>query len=267
MFVRLRREINRVVHSNMTTQDIEAEIVKRALDTCCTVPQRAKHEHFDFRLRFWHLLSISNAFFNDGAEPRRLCEKEQLSRQYKSQTAVVKCAVRAYKRRKLEDLAGELEQAVSRNQVKSTCAMVKRLAPVQAPPNVTVRQKDGSPTWSHDGDISARRDALVTIFGAEPLLLEAEPQLLQAKKWILPETPVAYKAGDAQGDSCTIVKWKGCSVRSERRPADQNKFGGAVAEQWKAVVGKRAQAVRRSLSQHGQRPQSQAVVRWRTKTR
>ena len=25
-------------------------------------------------------------------------------------------------------------------------------------------------------------------------------------------------------------------------PADQNKFGGAVAEQWRAVVGQRAQA-------------------------
>ena len=37
--------------------------------------------------------------------------------------------MRAYKRRKLEDLAGELEQAVSRNQVQSTYAMVKRLAP------------------------------------------------------------------------------------------------------------------------------------------
>ena len=37
--------------------------------------------------------------------------------------------------------------------------MVKRLAPVQAPPRVTVRQKDGSPTWSHDGEITFRRDA------------------------------------------------------------------------------------------------------------
>ena len=38
---RLRREINRVVHSSMTKPDIEAEIVKRTLNTCCTVlPQR-----------------------------------------------------------------------------------------------------------------------------------------------------------------------------------------------------------------------------------
>ena len=40
--------------------------------------------------------------------------------------------------------------------------MVNRLAPVQAPPRVTVRQKDGSPTWSHDGEIAARRDGMVT---------------------------------------------------------------------------------------------------------
>ena len=41
-----------------------------------------------------------------------------------NQAAVVQGAVRAYKRRKLEDLAGELEQAVFRNQVSATCAMV-----------------------------------------------------------------------------------------------------------------------------------------------
>ena len=81
----------------------------------------------------------------------------------------------------MEDLLGELEQAVSRNQVKSEYAMVKRLAPVQAPPRVTVRQKDGSSTWGHDGEIRARRDALVTIFEAELLSLEIEPQLPQAK--------------------------------------------------------------------------------------
>ena len=120
-------------------------------------------------------------------------EAEQLHRLYKSQTAAVKSAVRAYKRRKWEDLAGELEQAVSRKQVKSTYAMVKRLAPVQAPPKFTVRQKDGSSTWGHDGEIAARRDALVTIFGAGPLSFEAEPQLLPAKKWIHPETPVHTK--------------------------------------------------------------------------
>ena len=40
MFLRLRGEINRVLHSSMTTQDIEAEIVKRTLNTCCTVAQR-----------------------------------------------------------------------------------------------------------------------------------------------------------------------------------------------------------------------------------
>ena len=72
----------------------------------------------------------------------------------------VKGAVRAYWRRKLEDLAGEVEQAVSRGEARATYAMVKRLARVQAPPRFTVRQKDG-------GEIGARRDALVTILGAE----------------------------------------------------------------------------------------------------
>ena len=40
LFLQLWREINPVVHSNMTTPDIEAENVQRALDTCCAVPQR-----------------------------------------------------------------------------------------------------------------------------------------------------------------------------------------------------------------------------------
>ena len=40
LLLQLRREVNQVVHSRMTTPDMEAEIVKRALDTCCTVPQR-----------------------------------------------------------------------------------------------------------------------------------------------------------------------------------------------------------------------------------
>ena len=65
MFLRLWREINRVVYSHMTTPDLEAEIVKRALDTCCTVPQRTLR----LPLRSWHLLSRGNVFFNDGAEP------------------------------------------------------------------------------------------------------------------------------------------------------------------------------------------------------
>ena len=86
---------------------------------------------------------------------------------------MVKGAVRPCKRKRLEDLAGELEQAISRNQVRGT---VKRLAPVLAPPRVTARQKVGPPTWDHNGEIDARRDALVTILEAEPLLLNTEPQ-------------------------------------------------------------------------------------------
>ena len=121
----------------------------------------------------------------------------------------------------MEDLAGELEQAVSRNQVKSTFAMVKRYAPVQAPPKVTVRQKDGSSTWGHDGEIAARRGALVTIFGAKPLSLEAEPQLSQAKKWILRETLVTHKAGDVQWATAQLSNGKAGPCNRSGGPADK----------------------------------------------
>ena len=100
-----------------------------------------------------------------------------LSRQHQSQSAVVKGAVRAHKRRRLEDLADGLEQGVSCNQVRTTKVMVERLAPVPMPPRVPVRQKAGSPTWDHDGEIDARTDALVNIFGAEPLLFDTESQI------------------------------------------------------------------------------------------
>ena len=166
-----------------------------------------------------------------------------MSRQQKNaEAAAVKGAVRAYKRRQLEELAGELEQAVSRGETRATYAMFKLIAPVQAPCKVKVRHKDGSPTWGHDGEITASTDTLVTILGAEPLSLEAEHQLLQAKKWILAETPVTYKAGDAQWAVAQLSYGKaGLCIRSGG-PADQDKFGGAVAEQWKSVVGQRAQA-------------------------
>ena len=168
ILLRLRREINRVVHSSMTTPDIEAEIVERTLDTCCTVPQR-KARTLRLPAEILALAEQKQHLLQRWRGARRLCEKEQMSRQCKSQTAAVKRAVRAYKRRKLEDLAGKLEQAVCCNQVKSTYAMAKRLALFQAPPRVTARQKYGSPTWVHDGEITARRHALVTFFGAEPL--------------------------------------------------------------------------------------------------
>ena len=83
----------------------------------------------------------------------------------------------------------------------------------------------------------ARKDALVTIFGAEPLSLEAEPQLPQAKKLIPPKTPVTYKAGDAQWVVAELSHGKAGPCIRSGGPADLNKFGGAVAEQWKAVVG------------------------------
>ena len=65
-------------------------------------------------------------------------------------------------------------------------------------PPGTVRQKAGSPTWDNDGEINARRDALVTIFGVVSFFVDTKPQLPQAKPWIPPQTAVQYKAEDAQ---------------------------------------------------------------------
>ena len=93
-----------------------------------------------------------------------------------------------------------------------------------------------------DGEIGARRDALVTIFGAEPLSLETEPQLPQAKTRIPPETHVKYKVEDAQWAVAQLSSGKAGPCIRSGGPADQDKFGGAVAEQWNAVVGQRAQA-------------------------
>ena len=88
----------------MTTPDIEAEIVKRTLDTCCTVPQRNART-LRLPAEILALVEQKQRLFQRWRGARRLCEKEQLSRQYKSQTAAVRRAVRA-KKRKLEDLAG-----------------------------------------------------------------------------------------------------------------------------------------------------------------
>ena len=136
-----------------------------------------------------------------------------------------------------------MEQAVSRGEARATYAMLKRLAPVQAPPRVTVRQKDGSPTWGHHGEITARRDALVTFFGAEPLSVGSRTfSFAKARHGHPPETLVTCKAGDAQWAVAKLASGKAGPCIRSGGPADQNKFGGAVAEQWKAVVGQRAQA-------------------------
>ena len=69
-------EINRVVHSN-TTPDIEAEIVKRALDTCCTVPQR-KTRTLRLPAEILSLVEQKQRFLQRWRGARGLCEKEQL---------------------------------------------------------------------------------------------------------------------------------------------------------------------------------------------
>ena len=72
--------------------------------------------------------------------------------------------------------------------------------------------------------------------------MEAEPQLHQAKKLIPPETPVAHTAGDAQWAFAQLSNGKAGPCIWSGGPAFKNKFGGAVEEQWKAVVGQRSKA-------------------------
>ena len=129
--------------------------------------------------------------------------------------------------------------AVSRGEARATYAMVKRLAPVQAPPRVTVRQKDGSPTWCHDGELRTRRDAFGTICGAVPLP--------DAKTWTLPETLVKYKAKDAQWAVAQLSNGKaGLCIRSGGPERLQSS-----GKQWLDSV-RRLHYHRPSL-QHGQR--------------
>ena len=204
----------------MTTSDIEAEIVKRALDTCCTVPQRKART-----LR----LPEKQRFLRRWRGARGLREKEQLSRQYKSQTSAVKGAVCAYKRRKLEELAGELEQAVCRGETRAMCAMVNdQLRSRHRPKSQYARKMD-----LQRGTTMARLQRAEMHWSlSEPLSSEAEPQLHQAKKWIPPETPVTCKAGDAQWAVAQLSNGKAGPCTRSGGPADQNKFGGAVEEQW-----------------------------------
>ena len=55
-------------------------------------------------------------------------------------------------------------------------------------------------------------------------------------------TLVTYKAGDARWAIAQLSSGKAGPCTGSGGPADKNKFGGAVAEPWKAVVGQRAQA-------------------------
>ena len=79
MFLQLGREINRVVHSNMTTPDIEAVIVKRALDTCCTIPQRTGRT-LRLPAEILAFAEQKQRFLQRWRGARRPYEKEQLSR-------------------------------------------------------------------------------------------------------------------------------------------------------------------------------------------
>ena len=74
---------------NMTTPDIEAEIVKRAL-----VPQR-KARSLRLPAEILELVEQKQRYLQRWRGARRLCEREQLSRLTKSQTAAVNGAERA----------------------------------------------------------------------------------------------------------------------------------------------------------------------------
>ena len=249
MFLRPRREINRVVHSSMTTPDIEAEIVKRSLNTCCTVPQR-KARTLRLPAEILELIEQKQRLLQRWRGARRLCEKEQLSRQYKSKTAAFKRAVRAYKRGKLENLAGELEQTIACNQVKSTYAMVKRLLPVQAPPRVTEcarkidLQRGVTKMRLLLSEMHWSQFLVQSRFRWKPNASFPKPRNGYLLRRLL-HTKLKMRSG--QFHSCQNGKAGPCTRSGG--PADQNKFGRAAVEQWKAVVGQRAQAPRSACAQ------------------
>ena len=114
---------------------------------------------------------------------------------------MVKRAVRACKR-------NQSENNVCHGQTFYTCP--------DAATSHSFVKKAGSPTWDHDGEIDACRDALATNFGAEPLSLDTEPQIHHATPWIPPETPVQYMAQWAVAQLSTQSHWQGLvlSIRS-----------------------------------------------------
>ena len=258
MFLRIRREINRVVHSSLSKPDIEAEIVKRALDTCCTALQR-KARTLRLPGEVLALVEQKQRFIPRWRGAFRLSQKEQLSRPYKSQTAVVKGAVRAYKRKKLEELAGEVEQAGSRGEARATYAMVKRLAPFQVPPRVTVRQKDGSPTWE-------RAEMHWSL--AEPLSLETEPQLHQPKTYLLGRllnTKLKMRSG--QLHSCQVERLvRAFEVEALQMKTSLEERLQSSGKQWLDSLRRlHYRHVRRPSLQPGERLRPQAVFRKKIK--
>ena len=77
-----------------------------------------------------------------------------------------------------------------------------------------------------------------------------------------PETPVIYKAEDAQWGVAQLSSGKAGPCIRSGGPDDQDKCVGAVAEQWKTVDSVRRlqyRLVHRPLQQHGQRLRLQAV--------
>ena len=106
---------------------------------------------------------------------------------------------------------------------KSNVCNGQTTAPVQAPPRVTVREKDGSPTLVHDGEIGARRDVLVTFLGSRGAFFGNRTSASQAKTWTPPETPVKYKAEDAQWAVAQLSSGKAGPCIRSGGPVDRNK--------------------------------------------
>ena len=147
--------------------------------------------------------------------------------------------------------------------------MVKRLAPVQAPPRATVHQKDGSPTWGHDGEIGARRDALVTLmeqsrFLWKPNLSFSNPRHGYLLRRLL---NTKLKMRSEQLHSCQVgrlVRAFGVEVLQIKTSLEERLQSSG--KQWLDSVRRHhCRHVHRPLLQHGQRLRPQAVFRKKIK--
>ena len=197
-----------------------------------------------------------------------LREKEQLSRLH--------VAGRSRQRSSARSQEGETGGTCWRSR---TCSLPRpgksnvcncQATSVQAPPRVTVRQQDGSPTWDHDDEVGARRDAaLVAIFGAEPLWLKTAPQLSQAKAWVPPETCHLQSGGRAGGllRSCLVERLvRAFGVEAQMTKTSLEERMRSSGTQWLDSVRRlQYRHVHRPSQQHEQRQRQKAAFRKKTK--
>ena len=152
-----------------------------------------------------------------------------------------------------------MEQAVSRGEARATYEMVKRSAPVQAPPRVTVHQKDGSPKWGHDGEIGARKDALVTLMEQSRLLWKPNLSFPKPRHGFLRIRLLntKLKMRSEQLHSCQV----GRLVRAFGVTSLQERWQSSGTQWLDSVRRHHYRHVHRPLLQHGQRLRPQAVFR------